>query len=333
MKYGIIYEKWAIIYELLDENGLEIIRRDGDNCLVKNWQKINGKTISQRFFISEKQKFLNKLNCFQNKLNDFNKTLWEIELKNIINYDLIYELPFFPKVSVILASFNSSKTIERSIKSIIKQKYGNIELIVIDDCSSDSNIKKIEEVKEKYGKRITDFKLIKNEKNMGAYYSRNLGIKNSSGDIICIQDADDISDLHRISISVYELVNSRVDFILSNSVKLDNLTDMNYVKIAMATLVIKRDFFDRYGFYDDKTRHSGDLELLDRAYFLKYGNYEFDNFWYYLNYEIYKEGFYKHIYRTLYYIGEEKDSITSNFNIKKRLEYLNERRKMMKNKI
>lgn len=335
MKYGIIYGTWAIIFELEESDGINgYMRKSGIYYFLKDWnKKINGKDISQKFLISDKKHFIKQLSHFKNDLNDLEKTSWEIEISKINDFQLYKELNYYPLVSVILASYNSSNTIEKSVRTIIKQNYKNIELIVIDDCSTDNNYNKLIQLKEKYQDRITKFKVIQNDLNKGAYYSRNRGINHSTGSIIAIQDADDLSDLNRLIISVYELITSEVEFVLSNGPKLEKIGDINPVKIAMASLVVRRDFFDKYGMYDDNTRHSGDLEILDRAYFMKYGNYEFENFWYWLNYTMYKEEFYKHIYENLYYVIEEKNSITSNYNINKRMQYLNERRKIMRNKM
>ena len=63
----------------------------------------------------------------------------------------------------------------------------------------------------------------------------------------------------------------------------------------------------------------------------KYGEYKFDNFWYWLNYTPGYGEFYGHIYDNLYYIGLEGNRITKQNNIKKRLQYLNKRRKEFKN--
>ena len=95
----------------------------------------------------------------------------------------------------------------------------------------------------------------------------------------------------------------------------------------MPTKISFKSFFEKYGYYDKNTRHSGDLELLDRAYFLKYGDYKFDNFWYWLNYTPSDFEFYGHIYDNLYYIGLDGDRITKQNKIRKRIQYLNKRRK------
>lgn len=334
MKYGIIYGDWAIILELnTNDNISNILRKSGTYYFIRDWRKyIDGKKISQYFFIADKAMFTKHLHNFKNEQDDLEKALWDLEMQKISTYDL-NQLQFLPKISVILACYNSIKSIQNSIRSIIKQTYKNIELIVIDDFSDDGSFDKIVSLKEKYGNKIGSFEIIRNEKNMGAYYSRNIGISKSTGSLIAIQDADDLSDHSRLSVSAYELINNNVDFVLSNGQKIKQVNDLSPISVTMATLVARKDFFDKYGMYDSETRHSGDLEIIDRAHFIKYGTYEMDNFWYWLNYTDYKEGFYKHIYENLYFIGEENEGITKNNNLKKRLQYLNDRRKIMKNKM
>jgi len=335
MKHGMIYRDWAIIIELEDSDNIkDVMRKSGLNYFIRDWQKkINGKIASKKLLITDKNLFLSYLKNFKNEQSEIEKTFWEIEMNKINQSSVNQELTYYPRVSVILASYNSSGFLNNSVRSIIKQNYKNIELIIIDDCSTDNSHELALNLKNKYEGKIANFQVLKNEQNMGVYYSRNLGINNSTGEIIAIQDADDISDINRLQVSVYELINSQVEFILANGPRLEDVYELYPVLIAMATLVVCRDFFNKYGLYDETTRHSGDLEILDRAHFKKFGSYEMDNFWYWLNYNSYKEGFYKHIYENLYYVREEKNSITKKNSIKKRIEYLNERRKIEKNKM
>lgn len=88
-----------------------------------------------------------------------------------------------PLVSVIIPTYNSKKTIKRAIKSVLRQNYENIELIVIDDASEDSTIKIVE--------KFSNIILIKNENNIGQYYSRFKGINKATGTYITFLDADD----------------------------------------------------------------------------------------------------------------------------------------------
>ena len=96
------------------------------------------------------------------------------------------------KVSVIIPMYNSSKHILKCIDSVINQTYKELEIILIDDKSSDRTIKKIKSIKDN---RI---KVIKFNKNQGAASARNKGIEVSTGDYICFLDSDDYWKLDKI---------------------------------------------------------------------------------------------------------------------------------------
>lgn len=89
-----------------------------------------------------------------------------------------------PLVSIVTVSFNSDKTIERTIKSVINQTYSNIEYIIIDGGSQDSTVSII----KSYSKYL---KYWVSEKDSGIYHAMNKGILASSGDIIGIINSDD----------------------------------------------------------------------------------------------------------------------------------------------
>ena len=89
------------------------------------------------------------------------------------------------KVSVIIPMYNSSKYIKECVNSVINQTYKNLEIILVDDKSNDSTLKKVNKIKDK---RI---KIIKLKKNSGAAISRNKGIEEATGDLICFLDSDD----------------------------------------------------------------------------------------------------------------------------------------------
>ena len=96
------------------------------------------------------------------------------------------------KVSVIIPMHNSSKFIVECINSVINQTYKNLEIILIDDKSTDTTIKKVNRIKDK---RI---KLIKLKNNVGAALARNKGIEEATGDYICFLDSDDYWRLNKI---------------------------------------------------------------------------------------------------------------------------------------
>ena len=89
------------------------------------------------------------------------------------------------KISLITVCYNSEKTIEETILSVLSQEIENFEYIIIDGKSTDKTISII----EKYSEYID---LIISEKDCGVYDAINKGIMKSSGDIIGILNSDDI---------------------------------------------------------------------------------------------------------------------------------------------
>ena len=92
------------------------------------------------------------------------------------------------KITSIIPIYNSEKTIKTAIRSIQNQKMKEIEIILIDDYSTDNSLKVIEELQRK-DKRI---KIFKNKKNRGALYSKSVGALNSKGEYIMLLDSDDL---------------------------------------------------------------------------------------------------------------------------------------------
>ena len=238
----------------------------GKNHFLTDWKRFyEGKEISIKCRIAMEEYFYKKV-----------EEILQLQIKIIPK-----EISYSPKVSVILPVYQGEKTIKTAIKSILKQTYLTIELIIVNDGSTD----KTDEIIIENMKKTDKIKYIKNDKNRGVYFSRNRGIKKSTGDFITMQDADDISDPQRILKSVANCIRGNYEFVLANGQYINEiLVPFSQVRVTMATFMCVKLFFEKYGMYDDNTRHSGDLELLDRAYFKKYGEYKFDNFWYWLNY-------------------------------------------------
>ncbi len=92
-----------------------------------------------------------------------------------------------PKISVIMPVYNSEKYLKEATDSILSQTYTDFEFIIIDDCSSDSSVKIIEEYEDN---RIV---FIKNEENLGVAKTLNRGLSICKGEFIARMDSDDIS--------------------------------------------------------------------------------------------------------------------------------------------
>ena len=105
-------------------------------------------------------------------------------------------------ISVVIPTYNRGKVIRKSIESVLNQSYKNIELIIIDDGSTDNTefvVKKISDNRIKY---------IKLNENKGACYARNIGIKKAKGKYIAFVDSDDYlpnnSSIYSKAISILE---------------------------------------------------------------------------------------------------------------------------------
>ena len=135
-----------------------------------------------------------------------------------------------PLVSVIIASYNSEKTIESCIQSLLNQTYKDIEIIICDDNSSDNSLAIINRIKEKNPNIV----VLHNSTNLKAAASRNRCIEISKGEFLAIQDADDSSFPNRIEIQVSFLLNHpELDFVSSNA-RLFNETnsDLGIMKLG-----------------------------------------------------------------------------------------------------
>lgn len=91
-------------------------------------------------------------------------------------------------ISIIITSYNVSKTIGKAIESCLSQTFQDIEVIIVDDCSTDNSIDIIKSYKD------SRIRLIQNDKNVGAGLSRRIGTKEANGEYITFLDGDDWYD-------------------------------------------------------------------------------------------------------------------------------------------
>ena len=110
-------------------------------------------------------------------------------------------------VSVVLPVYNSEETIEKSLESILNQTYNNIEILLIDDGSTDNSL----EICERYEDNYSNVRLFKNYKNVGLTKSLNILINESKGEYICRQDADDVSLPTRIQTQITTVISENLD--------------------------------------------------------------------------------------------------------------------------
>lgn len=174
------------------------------------------------------------------------------------------------KISVLMSVYNSEKTIEESIKSVLNQTFSDFEFLINDDCSTDSSLEIIKKF-EKTDSRITVFC---NEKNLGLTKSLNKLIQNSNFDFIARQDSDDRSFPNRLETQMNNLINSDLDFCTSRALKEGgNITPnvkhylpykfmVNYLNpFIHGTLLIKKQVLENINGYDERFYYAQDYKL------------------------------------------------------------------------
>ena len=115
-----------------------------------------------------------------------------------------------PKVSIIIPAYNTSLYIKKTVESALEQTEQNIEVIVVDDASTD---KTVEIVSEIIDKRL---KILVNESNFGPSYSRNRAIKVAKGEWIALLDSDDWYEPRRLEILLHTADAENANMIADN---------------------------------------------------------------------------------------------------------------------
>ena len=186
-----------------------------------------------------------------------------------------------PLISVLLSVYNDDKNIKTSIDSILSQSYKNIELLVMDDCSTDKTYDILKDIKDRR------LRIFRNKDNQGLTKSLNILIKKSKGQILARQDSDDISLPTRLEVQFENLHNLQLDgcttrAYIKNSKRsiprLSHLLPLSFVikyknPFIHGTLMVKKSVVIDVGMYDENIVYAQDyklfIELLKKNYKIK----------------------------------------------------------------
>lgn len=187
--------------------------------------------------------------------------------------------PALPLVSVVIPVYNGERYIQESVESITRQTYEHLEILVIDDRSTDST----PEILKLLASRDSRIRVIAKHQNKGVGAARTTGIKLSLGKYICWQDADDISLPNRVAAQVAYLEAHPEVGVVGGSIEFFDATGPRGVrtydtddKQARSTIfrfspvgnpvsMYRKSVFSEVGFYDDRLRVSEDLDMLFRV--------------------------------------------------------------------
>tara|TARA_X000000950_G_scaffold38655_2_gene41287 strand:+ start:18217 stop:19095 length:879 start_codon:yes stop_codon:yes gene_type:complete len=180
------------------------------------------------------------------------------------------------KISVLLPVYNSEKTLEKCLSSILFSSHSNFELVLVNDGSNDSSKDIIYSFKDE---RIKYFE----KTNSGLIDSLNFGVKNCSSEIIMRIDADDYIKPEKIALQLKELKSSNSVLIGTNAYIVNNdekpvgetnlpLKHLEIVKsmikmrpsLIHPSIMVYKDILNKVDYFDEKYHHAEDYDIFFR---------------------------------------------------------------------
>ena len=170
-----------------------------------------------------------------------------------------------PLVSVILPAFNSENWISTAIQSLLAQTWTALEILVVDDCSTDSTYA-IAKSFEALDHRV---RVLRAKQNSGPYHCRNLALKQAKGEYVTVHDADDWSHPQKIETQVRHLeANPSIMANVSEGARLDEASLITGVagrtqilRPNFSSLLFRRGPVTEALGYWDEVRFGGDSEF------------------------------------------------------------------------
>lgn len=118
------------------------------------------------------------------------------------------------KVSILLPLYNVENYIERCARSVFEQTYEDIEIIFVDDKSSDSSLELLEEIMKKYPIVSSKVKVISNEMNCGHAVTRMKCLQNATGEFVMFVDSDDWIESNTVEVCVTKMRETDADIVV-----------------------------------------------------------------------------------------------------------------------
>jgi glycosyltransferase involved in cell wall biosynthesis len=171
----------------------------------------------------------------------------------------------FPLVSVIIPAYNAETYLSDAIESVLGQNYQPLEILVVDDGSSDRTA----ETAQKYGDRIRYIY----QTNAGPAAARNAGIKLANGEILGFLDADDLWSENCLSALVnaflenpsIQIAQGLIQELQLSESKFEETTPA-YHYINLGSAFYRRGVFDKIGGFDETMRYGEDVDFFLRAW-------------------------------------------------------------------
>ncbi|WP_462401989.1 glycosyltransferase [Pseudomonas sp. Marseille-QA0332] len=172
-----------------------------------------------------------------------------------------------PKISVIMPAFNAEAFIETALRSLLAQSWSNLEILVVDDRSTDATVERVSALARE-DKRIL---LLQQPVNRGAYAARNTALEHATGTFLINHDSDDWSHPQRLELMVAPLLeNSNLVGTLADWVRSDTQLhfqnwriENSLIEPSVSTIMVRREAVRDLGGWDE-VRVAADHELRQR---------------------------------------------------------------------
>jgi glycosyltransferase involved in cell wall biosynthesis len=174
-------------------------------------------------------------------------------------------------VSIIIPVFNAEKYVQEAIQSVLSQTYKNIELICINDQSTDNSLTILESFRNK-------IILVNNENNCGTAESRNKGIRIARGEYLAFIDNDDIWESNKLEVQMNHLRNNPALNVLFSYMQCfispdisEEIKKIRYCPpdptpgYIPSTVVIKRSSFKKVGYFESRWKNGESVAWIFKA--------------------------------------------------------------------
>ena len=147
------------------------------------------------------------------------------------------------EISVIIPVYNVEAYLPRCLDSVLRQTFQDIEILCINDCSTDGSLA----VLEQYAKQDRRIKVFSNKENIGGALSRNVGLNNATGTYVYFIDSDDWIDADYLEVMLKTIKEVGTDIIMNMSMMQEYATkSIPYVQPDMIKVDANGQYVDKY---------------------------------------------------------------------------------------
>ena len=174
-----------------------------------------------------------------------------------------------PLVSVVIPVFNGERFLREAVQSVLHQEYSPVEIIVVDDGSTDGTAN----VARSLGETVRYL----HQANQGPAAARNRGIEHAQGSLIAFADADDLWPPAKLELQLpYLIRDPRIDIVLgriqqvllsetvNGPTRAEEFGEPGF-SVNLGSAVIRKSVFERVGLFDETMRYSEDVDWFMRA--------------------------------------------------------------------